>query len=91
VIPVVYAARYRIDIGLHVFPTLKFELVCRRLLETGVVQPSDIVEPQPASRDDLALVHTSDYLTRLHDGTLSVDEQALLELPASPRSWRDFV
>jgi acetoin utilization deacetylase AcuC-like enzyme len=90
VIPVVYAARYRIDIGLHVFPTLKFELVSNRLLEMGVVQPFDFVEPEPASWDELALVHTSGYLTSLREGTLTLDEQALLELPASPEIVEGF-
>jgi len=45
---VVYAARYRIEIGPHVFPTQKYELVHARLLETRVIEPADVVEPSPA-------------------------------------------
>jgi acetoin utilization deacetylase AcuC-like enzyme len=80
---VVYSARYLIDIGLHVFPTRKYELVHARLIEDGVVQPADIIEPAPASWDDLALVHTNDYLSRLRNGTMTPEDIAQLELPWS--------
>src|SRR6266480_2419993 len=49
---VVYSARYHIDIGPHVFPTRKYPLVYARLVENGVIEPSDVVEPAPASWDD---------------------------------------
>jgi acetoin utilization deacetylase AcuC-like enzyme len=80
---VVYSPQYRIDLGLHVFPTAKYRLVCERLIEFGLVQPSDIVEPQPASWDDLALVHSAEYLAKLRDGTMSDEDVAQLELPWS--------
>ena len=80
---VVYSARYHIDIGPHVFPTLKYRMVHARLLESRVVQPTDIVEPEPASWKELGLVHTPEYLTKLRDGTLSSEEIAQLELPWS--------
>ena len=82
-IPIVYAARYQIDIGPHVFPTRKYQLVLDRLLEAGVIQPSDFIEPEPATWDDLALVHTTEYLEKMRDGRLSLEEQAQLELPWS--------
>jgi len=41
---VVYSARYHIDIGPHVFPTRKYPMVHARLIETGVIEPGDIVE-----------------------------------------------
>ena len=65
------------------FPTRKYRLVHARLLETGVIQPSDVVEPEPASWDELALVHTAEYLAKMRDGTLSPEEVAQLELPWS--------
>src|SRR6476646_4222483 len=80
---VVYAARYRIEIGPQVFPTQKYELVHARLLETRVIEPADVVEPSPAGWDDLARAHTPDYLARMRDGTLSREEIAQLELPWS--------
>src|SRR5262249_8209747 len=87
---IVYSARYRIDIGLHVFPTDKYQRVHARLLETGVVAPSDVLEPEPASWDDLALVHTPDYLAKLRAGTLELEDIAQLELPWSPEIVEGF-
>jgi hypothetical protein len=40
---VIYSARYQIDIGPHVFPTRKYALIHARLLETGVILPSDCI------------------------------------------------
>jgi acetoin utilization deacetylase AcuC-like enzyme len=82
-IPVLYAARYRIDIGLHVFPTQKYQLIVERLFDDGLISRSDIVEPAPASWTDLALVHTAEYLEKIRDGPLTVEDQAQLELPWS--------
>jgi acetoin utilization deacetylase AcuC-like enzyme len=87
---VVYSARYQIAIGPHVFPTRKYALVHARLLEAGVIRPSDCVEPDPASWSDLALVHTADYLDRMRTGTLSPDEAAELELPWSAEMVEGF-
>jgi acetoin utilization deacetylase AcuC-like enzyme len=81
---VVYSPRYRIDIGPHVFPTDKYHRVHARLIERGVIQPADVVEPQPATWEELALVHTTEYLERMREGTMSSEDVALLELP-----WRD--
>ena len=80
---VVYSPHYRVDIGRHVFPTEKYRLVTARLLEARLVQPSDILEPEPASWEDLGLVHTDGYLAGLRDGTLSEDAILQLELPWS--------
>jgi acetoin utilization deacetylase AcuC-like enzyme len=80
---VVYSPRYHIDLGPHVFPTEKYRLVYERLLELGLAQPSDLIEPEPASWDQLALVHTGEYLTALRDGTMTPEDIAELELPWS--------
>jgi len=80
---VVYSPAYQIDIGLHVFPTDKYRRVRDRLVETGVVQASEIVEPRPATWDELALVHTPAYLERLRSGEMTAEDVAQLELPWS--------
>src|SRR6266478_5745380 len=80
IMKVVYSARYHIDIGPHVFPTRKYPLVHARLVENGVIEPSDVVVPAPASWDDLARVHTAEYLSKMRDGALSANEAAQLEL-----------
>ena len=82
-VPVVYSPRYRVDIGAHVFPTDKFRLVHARLLESGILRPSDVVEPEPASWGDLGLVHTPAYLARVRGGTLTPEDLAGLQLPWS--------
>ena len=87
---VVYSPRYQIDIGPHVFPTQKYSLVHARLIETGVIQLSDCIEPTAASWDELALVHTDQYLTKMRDGTLSREDEALLELPWSAAMVEGF-
>lgn len=87
---VVYSSRYHIDIGAHVFPTRKYQLVHARLLDTGIITAADLVEPQPASWDDLGLVHTREYLEKLRDGTLSDEELAQIELPWSREMVEGF-
>jgi acetoin utilization deacetylase AcuC-like enzyme len=81
---VVYSPRYRVDIGTHIFPTEKYQQIHARLVESGVVEPTDVHEPEPASWEDLALVHTTDYLAGLRDGTLPAEAILQLELPWSP-------
>ncbi|MBI3050538.1 MAG: histone deacetylase [Acidobacteria bacterium] len=80
---VVYSPRYRVDIGPHVFPTQKYQLVHDRLRRDGLIRPADVLEPTPAAWDDLALVHTAEYLAGLRDGTLSEEQVLQIELPWS--------
>jgi len=61
----VYSPKYELDLGEHVFPTAKYRLVRDRLLAEGLAAADQMVEPRPASREDLLLVHTSEYLDDL--------------------------
>ena len=72
----VYSPRYRVDIGPHVFPTRKYDLIADRV-------GGPFVEPEPATWDELALVHTPEYLAKMRDGTMTDDDIAQLELPWS--------
>ncbi len=83
-VPVVWHPAYEVDIGAHVFPTRKYRLVRDRLLAEGTVQAADLREPAPASDEDVGLVHTVDYVRRINTGSLSRDEQLVLEVPFSP-------
>jgi acetoin utilization deacetylase AcuC-like enzyme len=87
---VIYSPRYHVDIGPHVFPTRKYQLVHARLLEGGVIARRDVIEPQAAAWDDLALVHTREYLAKIRDGTLTHEDIAQLELPWSPGMVEGF-
>lgn len=79
-----YSPYYYADIGEnHVFPIKKFELVRDRLLADGTLQLSEIVEPQPADIEDVLLVHTEDYISRLRSGALTTKEIRKLGLPWS--------
>ena len=82
-VSIVYSARYHLDIGLHVFPTRKYPLV-RAALAGAPAEALEFIEPEAASWEDLALVHTHEYLTKVRSGTLSREELAQLELPWSP-------
>ncbi len=81
---VFYTPRYYADIGEgHVFPIRKFELVRDRLLAEGTLSASEIVEPREATVEDVLLVHTEDYVTRLRAGALNERELRRLGLPWS--------
>ncbi|HEX8251228.1 MAG TPA: histone deacetylase [Pyrinomonadaceae bacterium] len=79
-----YSPYYYADIGEnHVFPIKKFELVRDRLLAEGTLQKEEISEPTPARVEDVLLVHTEDYVTRLINGELTAKEIRRLGLPWS--------
>lgn len=79
-----YSPYYYADIGEgHVFPIKKFELVRDILLDEGTLQKKEIIEPKPAKFEDVTLVHTEDYVTRLKNGTLDKKEVRRLGLPWS--------
>jgi len=86
----IYSARYRIDIGPHVFPTQKYSLIVDRLIASGAIRSTDLVEPEPATWNQLALVHTHAYLAKLRDGTLTPEDVRQLELPWSPEMVDGF-
>jgi acetoin utilization deacetylase AcuC-like enzyme len=85
---VVYSARYHIDIGSHVFPTRKYHLLHERIRAATV--DANIVEPQAATWEQLAVVHSREYLTKLQAGTFEWNELALLEIPWSPEVVEGF-
>jgi len=79
-----YSDKYDINIGAHVFPTAKYKLIKNRLLkDLGIVNKILFVESENAKEEDLLLVHTEDYLSKLKYGKLSSGEILTLELPYS--------
>ena len=81
---VFFSPYYYADIGEnHVFPIKKFEFVRDKLLQEGTLQNLEIIEPQPAKIEDVLLVHTEDYISRLRNGTLTAKEIRRLGLPWS--------
>jgi len=80
---VVFSERYFADIGVHVFPMRKFEMIKDELVRRGVVRREDVIEPEPASLEQVQRVHDREYIDKLLHGRLSVLEEAILELPYS--------
>jgi len=79
----VYSPDYHfVTLGDHVFPMLKYEAVYRELRARGGFE---FLEPEPASWSDLALVHTAEFLRKIHSNTLTAMEIRRLELPWSVR------
>jgi acetoin utilization deacetylase AcuC-like enzyme len=85
---VVYTAQYDLNLGNHVFPSIKYRLIKEKLLRDQIVDAQDIVEPPAASEDDIALVHSREYIRKLQAGKLSYMEILRLEIPYSPELVR---
>jgi acetoin utilization deacetylase AcuC-like enzyme len=72
----------------HPFPMAKYPLLLERLLADGTIGDADLIEPAPASLDDLSLVHTAEYLAALEAGTLEPAAVRRIGVPWSPALWR---
>lgn len=83
-LPLVCHEAYEVDIGPHVFPTAKYRLVLERLREAGSVERLARHRPEPATDDDVLLVHTAEWVRKLRDGDLTMVERLTLEVPWSP-------
>ncbi len=84
----VYSDQYDLNLGNHVFPSIKYRLVKETLLRHRLAGPEDFVEPAAASDEDVALVHHRDYIRKLQTGKLSFLEIQRLEIPYSPELVR---
>ena len=79
----IYSDDYYLPIGQHVFPAEKYRRIHSRLLDDNVAEPADFLIPQPASDQDVLLVHTPEYVHKLQTRTLSPQEEMQLEVPFS--------
>jgi acetoin utilization deacetylase AcuC-like enzyme len=62
-----YAAGYRMPLGAHVFPSDKYERTYRRCEKLSLLGKVAELHPDgPLGDADLARVHTSEYLARVH-------------------------
>jgi acetoin utilization deacetylase AcuC-like enzyme len=86
----VYSDAYYLPIGEHVFPAEKYRRVRDRLLTTEVAEANDFLDPDPATDQDILLVHKPEYVQKLKTGTLSPREEMELEVPYSPELVRAF-
>jgi len=79
----IYHNGYYLPIGNHVFPAEKYRRIRDHLMTIGVADAEDFLEPQPASDQDILLVHKPDYVQKLKTGTLSPREEMEMEIPYS--------
>ena len=79
----VYSDHYDLHLGDHVFPSKKYRWLYDRLIHTGFATQEDFVEPQPASDDDVRLVHDAEWVAKLRTGTLTYQDILRLEIPYS--------
>ena len=86
----IYSDDYFLPIGSHVFPAEKYQRVHNQLIQTAVAEPGDFITPQPASDQDVLLVHTPQYVQKLKTGTLSPREEQEMEIPYSQELVRAF-
>ena len=84
----IYSDGYDLNLGDHVFPSIKYKLIRQKLLEEKIASEADFLEPSPAADEDVLLVHTTEYVRKLKTGTLEPWEIALLEIPYSPEMVR---
>ena len=86
----IYSDGYYLPIGEHVFPAEKYRRIRDRLLASGVAEASDFLEAEPATDQDILLVHKPEYVHKLKTGTLSPREEMELEVPFSPGLVKAF-
>ena len=84
----IYSDLYDLNLGDHVFPSSKYRLIRKKLLESQLASATDFLEPQPAEDTDILLVHTADWVRKLKSGTLEPWEIARMEVPYSPELVR---
>jgi acetoin utilization deacetylase AcuC-like enzyme len=58
----VYSDGYTADLIGHIFPIEKYKLIYQKLRDEGIITDENHIVPQMASWDDIALVHTSEYI-----------------------------
>ncbi len=79
----IYHEAYDLNLGAHVFPSQKYRLIRERMLAEGFASPGDFLAPQPATDDDMLLVHDRAWVERLRAGTLTYTDIIRLEIPYS--------
>lgn len=69
----------------HRFPIQKYTLLRERVADLQQFHPIELLEPQPATDEQLLLVHTEDYIRRVGRGELSSREIRKLGFPWSEK------
>lgn len=67
----------------HRFPASKYQLLRQAVEEAAIVPWQNLVNPIPATFEQLSLAHDPDYIERVINGTLTLAEQRQIGLPWS--------
>ncbi len=86
----VYHERYDLNLGAHVFPSKKYKWLHDTFIRTKFASEADFVEPQPASDEDILLVHEQDWVRKLKTGVLTYQDILSLEIPYSRQMVEAF-
>jgi acetoin utilization deacetylase AcuC-like enzyme len=68
----------------HRFPMTKYRRLRERLVDEAVLGPADLAIAEPASWEDIGLVHDPEYVLQVAEGVLPPDAQRRIGFPWSP-------
>jgi acetoin utilization deacetylase AcuC-like enzyme len=80
---IIYSEHYNVDIGAHVFPTIKYKMIYDMFCNSSYSKDLKFIKPKKAKDEDILLAHTQEYLYKFKNNKLSLQDTALLELPFS--------
>jgi acetoin utilization deacetylase AcuC-like enzyme len=86
----VYHHGYYLNLGEHVFPARKYRMLHDRLIQLHWATEADFVAPDPATDDEVRLVHDAAWVSKLRTGTLSYADILRLEIPYSRQMVEAF-
>ena len=86
----VYHERYDLNLGAHVFPSKKFKWLHDALIRTKFASKADFLQPEPASDEDILLVHDPEWVRKLRAGVLTYQDILRLEIPYSRQMVEAF-
>ena len=69
----------------HQFPAEKYPLLLQQLLEAGLTSSSELRLSEPASNEQIQLVHHPDYVAKVINGNLTEKETRRIGFPWSPQ------
>lgn len=78
---IIYSSDYYTDLGMHILPMEKYRLIIKELLKEKIINSDELIEPQPAIREDLLLAHSKEYIDELEGLTTRTDMTLHSELP----------
>jgi acetoin utilization deacetylase AcuC-like enzyme len=86
-----YHPGYHLRLGDHVFPSTKFGLIRDALVQRGLLGDENLLVPEPATLEQVQLVHSREWVSALLDGTIRYEQVMKLEIPYSQPMVRGFL